>query len=228
MKLKDLWLHRWQLLLMLALSLTFFSCATISQVKVTAEVINPAQAGSRSVMVVPDSYMSDATEADTVAELVRTQLASLGFKINDTEEKADLIIIATLERSTPGATSRVPLRMRRPFDISQGTGQTSLMESQNAMRTLGFEMRTLPEQEQPRIGLMVTAISKDVWLNAPLVSESEIPRVWRVVAIAPLTKEDMTTKLVEAAGAKLGEIAAAPSTPAPPTPTPSPTPKKKP
>ena len=75
---------------------------------------------------------------------------------------------------------------------------------------------------------MVTAISKDVWLNTPLVSESEIPRVWRVVAIAPLTKEDMTTKLVEAAGAKLGEIAAAPSTPAPPTPTPSPTPKKKP
>ena len=228
MKLKDLWLHGWQLLLTLGLSLTFFSCATISQVKVTAEVINPAQAGSRSVMVVPDSYMSDATEADTVAELVRTQLASLGFKINDTEEKADLIIIATLERSTPGPTSRVPLRMRRPFDISHGTGQTSLMESENAMRKLGFEMRTLPEQEQPRIGLMVTAISKDVWLNAPLVSESEIPRVWRVVAIAPLTKEDMTTKLVEAVGAKLGEIAAAPSTPAPPTPTPSPTPKKKP
>jgi hypothetical protein len=228
MKLKDLWLHGWQLLLTLGLSFTFFSCATISQVKVTAEVINPAQAGSRSVMVVPDSYMSDATEADTVAELVRTQLASLGFKINDTEEKADLIIFATLERSTPGATSRVPLRMRRPFDISHGTGQTNLMESQNAMRKLGFEMRTLPEQEQPRIGLMVTAISRDVWLNAPLVSESEIPRVWRVVAIAPLTKEDMTAKLVEAAGAKLGEIAAAPSTPAPPTPTPSPTPKKKP
>ena len=57
---------------------------------------------------------------------------------------------------------------------------------------------------------MVTAITKDVWLNAPLASESEIPRVWRVVAVAPLNKQDMTTKLVEAAGAKLSEIAASP------------------
>ena len=225
MKLKDLRLHRWPLVLTLGLSLTFFSCATTSQVKVTAEVVDPGQARSRSVMVVPDSFMSDAAEADTVAELVRGQLASLGFKINDTEEKAELIVIATLERSAPGATSRVPLRMRRPFDIFYGVGQTSLMESQQAMRKLGFEFRTLPEQEEPRIGLMVTAISKDVWLNTPLASEAEIPRVWRVVAIAPLNNEDMISKLVEAAGTKLGEIATAPSTS--PSPTPSPTPKKE-
>jgi hypothetical protein len=227
MKWKDLRLHNWPLVLTLALSLTFLSCATTSQVKVTVEVINPEQARSRSVMIVPDSFMSDTAEADTVAELVRGQLASLGFQINDTEEKAELIVIPTLERSAPGATPRVPIRMRRPFDISHGTGQTSLMESQQAMRKLGFEFRTLPEQEEPRIGLMVTAITKDVWLNAPLASEAEIPRVWRVVAIAPLNKEDMTSKLVEAAGAKLGEIATGSSTPASPSPTPSPTPKKE-
>jgi hypothetical protein len=228
MKWKDLRLQRWPLVLSLGLSLTFFSCATTSQVKVTAEVIDPEQAKSRSVMVVPDSFMSDTAEADVVAELVRGQLAASGFQINDTEEKADLIVIPTLERSALTATSRVPFRMRRPFDISHGVGQTSLMESQHAMRKLGFEFRTLPEQEEPRIGLMITAITKDVWLNAPLVSETEIPRVWRVVAIAPVRKEDMTTKLVEAAGAKLGEIGTAPPTPIPPGPTPSPTPKKEP
>ena len=176
-------------------------------------------------MVVADSFMSDAAEADTVAEIVRGQLASLGFKINDTEEKAELIVIPTLERAASTGTARVPIRMRRPFDISPEVGQTSLMESQHAMQRLGFEFRTLPQEEEAKIGLMVTAISKDVWLNAPFVSESEIPRVWRVVAIAPLTKEDMTTKLVEAAGAKLGEIVTTPQTPAQPNPTPSPTPK---
>lgn len=228
MKWKDLRLQRWPLVLSLGLSLTFFSCATTSQVKVTAEVIDSEQAKSRSVMVVPDSFMSDTAEADVVAELVRGQLAASGFQINDTEEKADLIVIPTLERSALTATSRVPFRMRRPFDISHGVGQTSLMESQHAMRKLGFEFRTLPEQEEPRIGLMITAITKDVWLNAPLVSETEIPRVWRVVAIAPVRKEDMTTKLVEAAGAKLGEIGTAPATPIPPGATPSPTPKEEP
>jgi hypothetical protein len=224
----DLRLHRWPLVLALGISLIFCSCATGPQVKVTAEVIDPAQAKSRSIMVVADTFMSDAAEADTVAEIVRGQLASLGFKINDTEEKAELIVIPTLERAASTGTARVPIRMRRPFDISPEVGQTSLMESQHAMQRLGFEFRTLPQEEEAKIGLMITAISKNVWLNAPLASEGEIPRVWRVVAIAPLTKEDMTTKLVEAAGAKLGEIAAAPSTLAPPTPTPSPTPKKKP
>ena len=101
------------------------------------------------------------------------------------------------------------------------------MESHRAMQKLGFEFRSVPEQEEPRIGLMVTAITKDVWLNAPLASESEIPRVWRVVAVAPLGKEDMTTKLIEAAGTKLSEIATTPPTPEAPSPTPSPTPKKE-
>ena len=218
----DLRLHRWPLALVLGLSLTFFSCATTSRVKVTAEVIDPGQATSRSVTVVADSFMSDAAEADMVAELVRGELASLGFKVNEMEEQAQLIVIPTLERSTATRTAPGPTGMRRPIDISD------LMRSQSAMQNLGFEFETLPAQEQPRVALMITAITKYVWLNAPLASESEIPRVWRVVAIAPLTKEDMTTRLVEAAGAKLGEIAGAPSTPAPPTPTPSPTSKKKP
>ena len=87
MKFKDLRLHRWPLGLTLGLSLAFFSCATTSQVKVTAEVIDPGQAANRSVMVVPDSFMSDTAEADVVAELVRGKLAALGFQINDIRGK---------------------------------------------------------------------------------------------------------------------------------------------
>ena len=92
MKFKDLRLHRWPLGLTLGLSLAFFSCATTSQVKVTAEVIDPGQAANRSVMVVPDSFMSDTAEADIVAELVRGKLAALGFQINDTRKRPSLLL----------------------------------------------------------------------------------------------------------------------------------------
>jgi hypothetical protein len=228
MEFADLRLNSWPLFLALGISLLFWSCATSPRVKVTAEVIDPGQARSRSVMVVADSFMSDAAEADTVAELVRGELASLGFKINDSEETAELIVIPTLERSAPTETGPGPTRMRRPIDASHELGRTSLMGSQTAMRNLGFDFETLPAQERPRIGLMVTAISKEVWLHAPLASESEIPRVWRVVAVAPLNKEDMTTALVEAAGAKLSEMTTPPLTPAQLGPTPSSTPKKEP
>ena len=217
----DLRRHTWPLFLALGISLLLCSCATAPRVKVTAEVVDPAQARSRSVMVVADSFMSDAAEADTVAELVRGELATLGFQINDSDETAELIVIPTLERSAPTGTVPAPTRMQRPIDISHEVGRTSLMGTQTAMRNIGFQVETPPDQELPRIGLMVTAISKEVWLKAPLVSESEIPRVWRVVAVASMNKEDMTAKLVEAAGAKLGEMIATTPTPTQPA-TPGP------
>jgi hypothetical protein len=86
----------------------------------------------------------------------------------------------------------------------------------------------LSVQEQPRVGLMVTAIAKQVWMNVPVASESEIPRVWRVVALTRLGKEDLTAKLVEAVGAKLAELMTTAPPLTQPSPTPSPTPKKQP
>ena len=99
-------------------------CATGPRVKVTAEVIDPERARSRSVTVVSDSFMSDAAEADIVAELVRDQLASQGFKIKETEEKAELIVISTIERSAPAETARVPQRCGvRSISQRSGTNQ---------------------------------------------------------------------------------------------------------
>lgn len=217
-----------RLLAAFGLCLAIFGCATVPRVKVTAEIVDPEQARSRSVAVVADSFMDDAVEADNVAGLVRNQLALQGFKVSETENEAELVVIPTIERSTSAGPAAPPARMRRPFDVSHGLGQTGLMESQNALRNLGFEFGTLPAQEQPEIGLMVTAVSREVWFNALLEPQAEIPRVWRIVAITPLRKQDVTPKLVEAVGAKLSEIATQPAAAAQPTPTPSESPKKKP
>ncbi|HEY5741810.1 MAG TPA: hypothetical protein VIS99_04655 [Terrimicrobiaceae bacterium] len=200
----------------------FWSCATGPQVKVVAEVADPKEARSRSVAVVPDLFMNDAAEADKVAGLVRDQLVSRGFTVKETENEAELVVIPTVERSAPaGAAAAPPARMRRPFDVSYGFGQSNLMESQNALRNLGFEFGTLPAQEQPRVGLIVTAVSREEWFRAMLETQGEIPRVWRIVAICPLEKQDLTPKLVEAVGAKLSEITATSIPAAQPTPTPS-------
>ena len=212
-----------RLLAAFGLCLALWGCATASRVKVTAEVVDPVQARSRSVAVVSDSFMDDPIEADNIANLVRDQLVSQGFKVSETEDAAELIVIPTIQRSTQAGAAAVPARMPRPFDIPHGPGQTSLMESQNALRSLGFEFATLPTQEQPRVGLMVTAISREIWLNALLQPQPEIPRIWRIVAITTLRKQDVTPNLVEAVGAKLSEITAPPATPTqrPPQPAPS-------
>jgi hypothetical protein len=183
----------------------------------------------RATAVVADLFMDDAVEANTVAELVRDQLASRGFKVKETDSEAELVVIPTVERSkTAGAEAAPAGRMRRPFDVSYGFGQSSLMESQNPLRNLGFEFETLPAPEQPTVGLMVTAVTRETWFKALLEPPREIPRVWRIVAISPQKKQDITPQLVEAVGAKLNEITATPMPPAQPTPTPSAPRKKRP
>lgn len=183
-------------------------CASAPQVKVAAEVFDPKAAKSRSVAVVEDLYMEDSAEAGKLAGLIRKQLTSNGFKVRDEESEADLVVLPTIERSKPTAASPAPLpRVWRSFDLSYGLGKVSMMESQNAFRNLGFELDSAPPPEQLKAGLIVTAVTRDAWFKADQQDKAEIPRVWRIIAVTPLNKEDVTPRLVEAVGAKLNEVA---------------------
>ena len=222
----------WLLLLLAwSLGLLLGGCASAPQVKVAAEVFNPEEAKNRSVAVIADQYMDDPAEADKLADLIRNQLTANGFKVQETENEAELVVIPTIERSKPTSTGTAPLpRAWRSFDVSYGLGGASMMESQNALRNLGFEFGSAaPEPEQLKAGLMVTAVTREAWLKALLDEKIEIPRVWRIIAVSPLKKEDVTPKLVEAVGSKLNQVASGktPETEKP-HPTPSASPQKKP
>jgi hypothetical protein len=88
-----------------------------------------------------------------------------------------------------------------------------MMESQNALRNLGFGFESEPAPEQLKAGLMVTAVTREAWFKALLNEKTEIPRVWRIIAVSPIKKEDVTPKLVEAVGSKLNEVAGAKAEP---------------
>ena len=92
--------------------------------KVALEVTSPKEAKSRSVAVVADAYMEDPVEADKLAELMRGQLTVNGFKVQETENEAELVVISTIERSKPTSTGTAPLpRAWRSFDLSYGLGR---------------------------------------------------------------------------------------------------------
>jgi hypothetical protein len=220
-----------QLLLAWSVGLLLGGCASAPQVKVAAEVFDPEEAKNRSVAVIADLYMDDPVEADKLAGLIRNQLTANGFKVKETENEAELVVIPTIERSKPTSTGAAPLpRAWRSFDLSYGLGRANMMESQNALRNLGFEFESAaPAPEQLKAGLMVTAVTREAWFKALLDEKTEIPRVWRIIAVSPLKKEDVTPKLVEAVGSKLSEVAAGKTTETEkPHPTPSASPQKKP
>jgi hypothetical protein len=222
----------WRLLLLAwSLGLLLGGCASAPQVKVAAEVFDPEEAKNRSVAVIADVYMDDPAEADKLAGLIRNQLTANGFKVQETEHEAGLVVIPTIERSKPTSTGTAPLpRALRSFDLSYGLGRANMMESQNALRNLGFEFGSAaPAPEQLKEGLMVTAVTREAWFKALLEEKTEIPRVWRIIAVSPLKKEDVTLKLVEAVGSKLNEIAGGKTQQTEkPHPAPSASPQKKP
>ena len=175
--------------------------------------------------------MDDPAEADKLAELMRGQLTVNGFKVRETENEAELVVISTIERSKPTSTDTAPPpRAWRSFDLSYGLGQANMMESQNALRNLGFEFGSAASApEQLREGLIVTAVSREAWFKGLMDKKAEIARVWRIIAVIPIKEEDVTPKLVQAAGSKLNEVAGGKTAETEkPNPTPSASPQNKP
>ena len=76
---------------------------------------------------------------------------------------------------------------------------------------------------------MITAVSRDAWFKGLIDDKVEIPRVWRIIAVIPLEKEEVTPKLVEAVASKLDEVAGGKTAETEKTrPTPSASPQQKP
>jgi hypothetical protein len=221
----------WRLLLLVwSLGFLLMGCASAPTVKVATEVFDAEKAKNRSVAVVADLYMDDQDEADKLAGLIRNQLTANGFKVQEKENEAELVVIPTMERSKPpSAGTTPPPRAWRSFDLSYGLGRANMMESQNALRNLGFEFAyAAPAPEQLKAGLIVTAVTRETWFKALPDKKTEIPRVWRIIAVSPIKKEDVTPKLVEAVGSKLNEVAGAKAELEKPQAQPTATPRSKP
>ena len=104
-----------------------------------------------------------------------------------------------------------------------------MMESQSALRNLGLDFgpQAVPEQQQVKEGLMVTAVARKAWLESLPSEQKQLPIVWRIIAVAPVKKEDITPKLAEAVGSKLNEVAGGKAAgPERPSPAPGHRPKK--
>jgi glycosyltransferase involved in cell wall biosynthesis len=74
-------------------------CA-VTPLEVKSEVVNPAEAGKHSVAVIPDPYMDDLTAAKRLVDLVQKEMTLRGFRLSQSEDTAELVIIPHLTSST--------------------------------------------------------------------------------------------------------------------------------
>jgi hypothetical protein len=196
---------------LVATTILYLGCAG-TPIEVKTEVVNPAEAGKRSVAVIPDPYMDDLTVSKKLADLVRSEMTQRGFRVSQSENTAELVIIPHLISSGSGDTLAKLINPAPRINlISPNMGEAGMMQK---AATLG----ELPESENPQPAaphdqtqLMILAVQEDVWRKALNINQLRIPQVWRISVYVPTDfsakGKEVTAEMVEAAGPRFAEIA---------------------
>ena len=189
----------------------FGSSCAVTPIEVKSEVVNPAGVGKRSVAVIPDPYMDDLVTSKRLVELVKKEMTQSGFRLSQSEQTAELVIIPHL---TSPASGEAPAKAVEPVPrinlISPTIGERGMMQNAGALDELpSLESRAAVTQEQAQLTIM--AVQEDVWHRALNINQLRIPQVWRISVFVPTDfpakGKEVTTEMVEAAAPRFAEIA---------------------
>jgi len=178
---------------------------------VKSDVVNPAEAGKHSIAVVPDPYMDDLAAANRLVDLVRKEMKQSGFRLSQSEETAELVIIPQLTSSTSGDMSAKPVNPVPALNlINPNIGEPGMMQNSGALGELPL-LENRPALPQDQIRLIVMAVQLNDWRRALIVNQLRVPQVWRVSVLAPADfsakGKEVAAELVEAAGPRFAQLA---------------------
>jgi hypothetical protein len=173
--------------------------------------VNPTEAGKHSVAVVPDPYTDDLTTANRLVDLVRKEMKKSGFRLSQSEDTAELVIIPQLASSTSGDRAAKSVNpVATPNLISPNMGEAGMMQSSGALGELPL-LEDRPALPQDQIQLVIMAVQLDDWRKALIVNQLRVPQVWRISVFAPSNfsakGKEVTAQLVEAAGPRFAQLA---------------------
>jgi hypothetical protein len=189
----------------------FGSSCAVTPIEVKSEVVNPAGVGKRSVAVIPDPYMDDLATSKRLVELVKKEMTQSGFRLSQSEQTAELVIIPHL---TSPASGEAPAKSVEPVPrinlISPTIGERGMMQNGGGLDELP-SLTTQAAVPQEQVQLTIMAVQEDVWHKALNINQLRIPQVWRISVFVPTdfsTKgKEVTTEMVEAAAPRFAEIA---------------------
>jgi len=195
---------------LVATSILHSGCV-VTPIEVKSDVVNPAEAGKHSVAVVPDPYTDDLTAANKLVDLVRKEMKKSGFRLSQSEDTAELVVIPHLTSSTSGAGSAKPVTPLATLNlINPNVGEPGMMQNGGALGELPL-LEDRPAVPQERIQLIVMAVQLNDWRKALIVNQLKVPQVWRISVFAPTDfsakGKEVTTQLVEAAGPRFAQLA---------------------
>jgi len=195
----------------LAATTIFCSGCAVTPIEVRSEVVNPAEVGKRSVAVIPDPYMDDLTTAKRLVDLVGKKMTQNGFRLSQSEQTAELVIIPHLTSPTSEEASAKPVKPVTKIDLlNSSIGEPGMMQRGSTFEELP-PLVNQPVLPRDQIQLVILAVQEDVWRKALNINQLRIPQVWRISVFVPADfsakGEEVTAALVEAAAPHLAEIA---------------------
>lgn len=194
-------------LVILTAFLALLSGCTGQSVAIKGESVQASVIKTSKIAVVENPSLDTFVSSGEIKEDVTGVLKKEGFQVVASEDEADLVVLplATILSSDEQDTTGRGIRdlsnsvlFRSGFD---DIGDVSVA------RRLGIStLDSRSELTKSRVGMSVTAIPKEAWLN--LKPGEPLPIVWRVVATADLTRGkelEASQALLTAMGGYLGK-----------------------
>ena len=195
---------------LVAIAILYSGCA-VTPIEVKSDVVNPTEAGKHSVAVVPDPYMDDLSAANRLVDLVRKEMKQSGFRLSQSEDTAELVIIPHLISSTSGDRATKPVNPVPTLNlINPNIGEPGMMQNRGALGELPL-LENRPALPQDQVQLIVMAVQQDDWRKALIINQLRVVQVWRISVFAPADffakGKEVTAELVEAAGPRFAQLA---------------------
>lgn len=194
-------------LVILTVFLAFLSGCAMQSVAIKGESVEVSVTKTSKIAVVENPSLDTFVSSAELKEDITSVLKKEGFQVVDSEDQADLVVLplaTILSSDEQDATGRGVRDLSSSVLFRSGFDDIG---DPSVARRLGISsLDSRSELTKSRVGMSVTAISKEAWVN--LKPGEPLPIVWRVVATADLTRGkeiEASQALLAAMGNYLGK-----------------------
>ena len=142
-----------------------------------------------NIVVIPNPYVDDANMATEAAEAAKQELIKRGYSVVDTEDKAQLVAIPTIETARVSVTHQVDARQIDSNPLPVGPVQQFdrpgiLFTTSESLPSISNSSTTVSRKSLGSV-LVIEAFRKDEWDKALLVNELQLQPAWKFDASLP-------------------------------------------
>jgi len=146
-----------------------------------------------NIVVIRNPYVDDANMATEAEEVAKQELIKRGYSVVDTEDKAQLVAIPTVETARVSVTHQIDADPLPVGPVQQFDRQGILFTTSESLPSISNSSTTVSRKPLGSV-LVIEAFRKDEWDKALLVNELQLLPAWKFDASLPAQLQSLANQ----------------------------------